>query len=110
MGNMSFVTRLQPSTLDLVGKPVSGLDGKVIGKVVGIETNLDRGDSSMRVDVRVDDDKAWQEMRHLMGAGMGLSFGGTVKVEELGFFKSVWLSFRINVGEFLIGLGRRIRG
>ncbi len=107
MGEVRVVTELQVHTLDLVGKPVSGLDGEIIGKVTSVSHEMGRDGSSTTYIAKIDDDKAWEEIRARMSPGpVGISFGGTAKVHVL----SIWERIRMSVGNFFIRLGRKIGG
>ncbi len=112
MGKIAFQMGLGAHSVDLMGKPVKGLDGAVIGRVIGVTTTMsDQDGAVMQVEAQVDDDKAWKEMAaSLMTPQLGFSVGGKARVVEFGFWSSLWLSIRMFVGQFLVRLGRKVRG
>ncbi len=111
MGKVLFQMGLGAHSIDLMGKPVKGLDGAVIGRVIGVTTTIsDQGGASVNVEAQVDDDAAWKELSALMTPQLGFSIGSTARVVEFGFWSSLWLSMRMSVGQFLVRLGRKIRG
>ncbi len=106
MAEVRIVTSLQPYSLDLVGKPVSGLDGEIIGKVKAVKHEMSPEASSTTHIAQIDD-KAWEEIRARMSFGpVGFSLRSTARVRVL----SYWERIRMSVGNFFIRLGRKIKG
>ena len=107
MEEVELVTKsLQPG-LDLVGKPVTGLDGKVIGKVTSVQHKIDHDGSDSRYKISIDDAEAWDKIRATMMSPVGYSFEG--KAME-GPRVSRWTRFRLWLGEHVIHIGKKIRG
>lgn len=104
MGEVEFVTELQVHSLDLVGKPVSGLDGEIIGKVTAVNHKMSP-DGSSTTHIAQISDEAWEDIKaQMFGGPVGISFGGKAEVRVL----SYWERIRRSVGSFFIRLGRKI--